>query len=256
MLRVLLQLLRRDLKIFFRGYQSKLIDTLVLFITNIAVFGYLMPGEGLSSSYGSFLVVAAIGSFGLIEIVGKLGLFLSDLEGERSLSQVLIMPISSSFVLYYIAFFWALSSLLLAIVLFPCGKLLLWDQFDLYAISYGKFLLSFFLGNLFFGAFGLWLGSLIPSMSSLNTIWLRYIVPLWMFGAYFFSWSTAYHTHPWVGILLLCNPIVHIMESMRSSAFGAEGYLPFWPSIFAIVLFTGFCAYHGVCRLQKRLDCL
>ena len=256
MWKVFFELLKRDLLIFKRDYVSKFIDMLVLFATNVIVFGYFMPGEGLSASYGPFLLIAAIGSFGLIEIVGKIALFLSDLEGERSISQLLIMPIPSYLVFVYMIVFWALSSMLLSAFLFPFGKLLLWSRFDLAAISYSKLLTIFFFSNLFFGSFALWLSSIIPSMSSLNAIWLRYVVPLWMFGTYFFSWHTAYTTHPTIGICLLINPIVYVIEGMRAACLGQAGYISYPICLSAILAYTLFLGMHAIHRIKKRLDCI
>ena len=256
MWQVFFQLLQRDLTIFKREYRSKFYDMLILFATNVIVFGYFMPGEGLSASYGPFLLIAAIGSFGLIEIVGKIALFLTDLEGEKSISQLLIMPVRSEGVFIYMAIFWAISSMLLAVLLFPFGKLLLWTRFDLEAINYLRLALVFFVSNLFFGSFALWLSSMIPSISGLNTIWLRYVVPLWMFGTYFFSWETAYQTHPLIGFCLLVNPIVYVIEGMRAAALGQEGYLPYWLSIIAICGFALASLSHAIRRLKKKLDCV
>lgn len=256
MWQVFFQIFKRDLLIFRRDYSSKFLDMLVLFATNVVVFGYFMPGEGLSSEYGPFLVIAAIGSFGLIEVVGKIAFFLSDLEGEKSISQLLIMPIPSFLVFVYIIIFWAVSSMLLSAFLFPFGKLMLFSRFDLTTVSYLKLIPIFFLGNVFFGSFGLWLCSIIPSMSSLNAIWLRYVVPLWMFGTYFFSWKTAYATHPTIGSLLLLNPIVYVIEGMRAACLGQTGYLPYWTCLTATLFFTILCGYFGIKRLKKRLDCI
>jgi ABC-2 type transport system permease protein len=256
MWQVFFQLLRRDLFIFKRDYFSKFLDMLILFATNVVVFGYFMPGEGLSSSYGPFLLIAAIGSFGLIEVVGKIATFLSDLEGEKSISQLLIMPIPSFLVFAYMIIFWALSSMLLSAFLFPFGKLFLWARFDLAAISYIKLSLIFFFSNLFFGSFALWLCSIIPSMSGLNAIWLRYVVPLWMFGTYFFSWQTAYTTHKTIGMLLLINPIVYVIEGMRAACLGQSGYLPYWGCLAAVIAFTAACGLHAIKRLKKKLDCV
>src|SRR3990167_5698595 len=255
-LQVFFQLLKRDLLIFKRDYWNKFLDTLIVFAVNVIVFGYFMQGEGLSKSFGPFLLIAAVGSFGLIEIVGKIGLFLSDMEGDRSISQLLIMPIHSKFVFLYMGIFWAISSMLLAVLLFPMGKLLLWSNFDLSIISYSRLILIFFLSNLFFGSFALWLSSVIPGISGLNTLWLRYIVPLWMFGTYFFSWETAYTLHPIIGSLLLINPIVYVIEGMRAAALGQAGFLPFLISFLALCGFTLACAMHGIKRLVKRLDCV
>src|SRR5262245_24459791 len=111
------------------------------------------------------------------------------------------MPIRSESVFIYMGLYWAITSALLTLALFPVGKLLLWTQFNLAAISYLKLIPIFLTSSLFFGAFALWLCSVIPGISSLNTLFLRYIVPLWMFGTYFFSWSDAYQVDPLVGYL-------------------------------------------------------
>lgn len=256
MMHVFFQLLRRDLTIFKREYWNKFFDMLIVFANNVIIFGYFMSGEGLPTTYGAFLLIAAIGSFGLIEIVGKVGHLLSDLEGEKAITQLLIMPIRSELVFIYMGVFWAISSAVLAILLFPAGKLLLWDRFDLGAISYLKLIPIFITSNLFFGAFALWLSSMIPGMSSLNTLWLRYIVPLWMFGTYFFSWQTAYQLNPVIGGILLINPIVYVIEGMRAAALGQAGYLPYWVCLLALWGFIFACTAHAIKRLKRILDCV
>lgn len=228
----------------------------IVFATNVIIFGYFMGGQGLSESFGPFLLIAAIGSFGLIEVVGKVALFLSDLEGEKAISQILIMPIKSHWVFLYMGIFWALSSAFLAILLFPMGKLLLWSRFDLSAISYLRLIPIFLSGSVFFGVFALWLSSMISSLSSLNTLWLRYVVPLWMFGTYFFSWRGAYEVNPLFGVILLLNPIVYVIEGMRAAALGNAGYIPYWISLLALWVFIFLCATHAIKRLKKRLDCI
>lgn len=253
---IFLQLLKRDLTIFKRDYWNKFLDMVIVFANNVLIFGYFMQGEGLSVQYGPFLLIAAIGSFGLIEIVGKVGLFLSDLEGERAISQLLIMPIRSELVFIYMGVFWAISSALLAVLLFPVGKILLWSRFDLLAISYGRLIVLFLTSSLFFGAFALWLSSIVPGISGLNTLWLRYIVPLWMFGTYFFSWHDAYQVNPLIAYVLLINPIVYVMEGMRAAALGQEGYLPYWVSLLALWGFIFACTLHAIKRLKKILDCI
>lgn len=152
-LHIFLQLLRKDLLSFRREYISKLIDTLLFFFSNVLVYSYFMPYQGLSENYASFFVVGAIASFGLIEVVGKVSIFMADLEGERAISQIIIMPIRSEMIFAYLAVFWAVTSALLAVFLFPIGKLLLLHRFDLEKISYFKFFIMFITVNLFFGFF-------------------------------------------------------------------------------------------------------
>lgn len=253
--RVFFQLLKRDLVIFRRDYWSKFLDMLITFIVNVIIFGYFMSGEGISKSYGPFLLVGAIGSFGLIELVGKVGLLLSDMEGPKVITQILVMPIRSEWVFIYVGVFWAISSILLSCLLFPIGKILMWQRFDLSLISYVRLIPIYLTANIFLGFFGLWLSSVIPG-SNLNTLWLRYIVPLWMLGAYYFSWQAAYQIRPFMGVLLLFNPIVYIMEGMRSATFGQEGYLPYWVCFCVLWGFIFVLTTHAIKRLKKKLDCV
>lgn len=253
---VFFHLLWRDLTVFRREYIGKLIDTLILFITVILVFGTFMSGEGLSSSYGPFILLGAIGSFGLIEVVGKIGLFMSDIEGERAISQILIMPIRSNWVFVYKIVFWALSSMLLSVVLFFVGKLFFWERFDLSKISYIRLIPIYLTANIFFGAFALWLTSILRGMSDLNSLWQRFIAPMWMFGAYFFRWESAYTINHIFGIILLANPMTYVMEGTRAAALGQEGFLPYWVCLVVLWVFIFACATQGIKRLKRKLDCV
>lgn len=254
--RVFYQLLRRDLHIFRREFPSKLFDTALVFFTNIVVFAYLMPQQWLSESYGPFLMIGAIASFGLIEIIGKVSLFMSDIEGDRTISQTLILPVSSNAVFVYIALLWALTSILLSVLLFPLGKLLLYKRFDTESISYIRLIPMYLSANFFFGSFALWLASILKGMESINSIWMRVINPLWMFGAYFYSWKASMALSPVIGYISLVNPMVYIMEGMRAAALGQKGYLPFYVCFIMIWIFIFATLFHAIHRLKKRLDCV
>jgi len=235
---------------------GKFIDTCILFFTNVIVFSYFMPQEGVKESYGPFLLVGSIASFGLIEIVGKVGLMMADIEGERTIAHTLILPVKSVFVFFYIAIFWALSSALLSIFLFPIGKLLLFTRFDLEAISYGRIIPMFITINVFFGFFALWLTSVVKGLSGINNLWMRFIGPMWMFGAYLYSWHSSFQLSPLIAYLSLINPMVYVMEGMHAASLGQEGYLPFWVCLLALWGFIIACFTHANHRLKKRLDCV
>lgn len=256
MLRIFWQLLRRDLLVFRSEYGVKLFDTCILFATNVIVFSYFMGGEGLGPDYGSFFVIGAIASFGLIEIVGKVSVLIADIDGPRTIAHTLIMPIRSFWVFAYIGLFWALTSILLSAPLFLLGKLLLFDRFDLSQMNYLKLIPMYITVSLFFGFFALWLTSLIRGMEAINALWLRIIAPIWMFGAYFYSWHSVFETSALIGYLSLLNPMVYVMEGTRAAALGQEGYLPYWASFGALWVFILACWGHAVVRLRRRLDCL
>lgn len=255
-LNVFFQLLRRDLYAFWREYPSKLFDTAFMFFTNMIVFAYLMPEQWLDSSYGPFIMIGAIASFGLIEVVGKTSILLADIQGDRTISQTLILPVRSEAVFAYIGVLWALTSIFLSVLLFPFGKILLFKRFDLEAISYVRLIPMYISSNLFFGFFSLWLASILKGIEGINTLWMRAINPLWMFGAYFYSWRAALDLSPVMGYASLINPMVYIMEGMRAAALGQKGFLPFWVCLVMVWVFILACALHAIHRLKKRLDCV
>ncbi len=250
------QLFKRDMVSFWRTYPGKMIDILSFFTTTAIVFGYFMPsGEGMAN-YGVFIIIGAIASFGLIEIVGKVSLLLADIEGDRTISQSLILPLKSEMLFGYIGCYWALNSTLLSLLLFPLSKILLFHQFDLSKISYLRFIAIYLSGNLFFGFFSLWLTSMLRGIDGVGGLWARVINPMWMFGAYFYSWESAYKVSPLVGYLHFINPMVYIMEGSRAAALGQEGYLPFWFCLVMVWIFIFACAFHAISKLKKRLDCV
>lgn len=250
------QLIRRDLIAFKRGFRKKFIDTTILFFTNVMAFGYFLQQEGAHEGYAAFFVVGAIASFGFVEIVGKVGVQLADMGGDRTIFHTLVMPIRSNMVFIYMGLSWAITSVLLSILLFPIGKLLVFTEWNLDTVSWWRLVIMFISANLFFGYFALWLTSVIKSMTDLNSLWLRYIAPMWMFGGYVYSWQSAYALNHVVGYISLINPMIYVMEGMRAAALGQEGYLPFWMSVVMLWGFIGACTWHGTRRLKKRLDCI
>lgn len=253
---VIAQLLRRDLNRYKRGVLSKLLDTVSLLITILVVFGYLMGSYGLGGAYGPFMLVSAVASFGFFDIVGKVSDLISDIEGDRTISYTLTMPIPSWLVFVYIGVWWAINSILVTIVILPIGKLILFQSFDLSAISYWRLSIVYVSANLFYGFFSLWLTSLLKNIGGLGILWVRVINPLLMFGAYFYSWQSAYQASPTFAYIDLINPLVYIMEGMRAAALGQEGSLPYAICVPVIWLFTFFCGWHATRRLQNRLDCV
>jgi ABC-2 type transport system permease protein len=253
---VFFQLLRRDLTIFGREFCVKFIDTFCLFFTNVMAFGYFLQQEGMHTGYAAFFVVGAIASFGFVEIVGKVGIFLADMGGDRTIFHTLVMPIRSNMVFLYMGVGWAVTSMMLSAPLFPIGKLLVFNEWDLSRLSYFRVILMFITANLFFGFFALWLSSVIKDMTSLNSLWLRYIAPMWMFGGYVYSWESAYNLNYIVGYISLINPMIYVMEGMRAAALGQDGYLPFWFSFGMLWLFIIACGMHAMRRLRRKLDCI
>ena len=75
-----------------------------------------------------------------------------------------------------------------------------------------------------------------------------------MFGAYYYSWQSAYAFSPVFGYISLVDPLVYIMEGTRSAVLGPEGYLPFWICMTTLWCFIFAFGYFACKRLKRRLD--
>ncbi|MCH9811769.1 ABC transporter permease, partial [bacterium] len=147
-------------------------------------------------------------------------------------------------------------SLIVSALLFPIGKIFAYTRWDLSMFSVWKVLLMLVTSNIFFGFFALWLSSVIDGMSNLNSLWRRYIAPIWLFGGYVYSWHTAYQMSPIFAWVSLINPMIYVMEGMRSAALGAEGYLPFWLCFSMLWFFIIVCGTQAIKKMKVKLDCI
>lgn len=250
------QLMRKDLRAFHHAYTGKFFDTCFLFFTNVVVFSYFMPSLGVPSTYGPFIMIGAIASFGLFDIVSQVGEVIFDIEGDRTITFKLCMPIPYWAVFAQFGAKWALNTFLLCVPLFAVGKLILWDQFSLSQIDYGRLLLIYPTTCIFFGFFSLWLTGVIKKITNLSSLFLRVINPLFMFGGYFFTWQASFDLSPWIGYLILINPMIYVMEGVRAATLGQEGFLPFWNCFLALWGFIIVLGIQGIFSLKKRLNCV
>lgn len=248
-------LIRRDLKIFFKEFWVNLLDTYILLFTTVAVFSYCLKFYGMSADYGPFILISAIARFGFFDVVGKVGLVIADLQGDRKILYLLTLPIPSSLVFIYMAGSWSLMAAIISLLQFPLGKLILYSSLDLGKFHLPKLLSMFLLSNLFFGFFGLWLASILRKTSNLSYIFTRILNPMYMLGAYLYSWKALYSVSPWAAYLNLLNPLVYVMEGMHGAALGEEGYLPFWLNALVLSMCTLGLGWDAVRRLKAKLDC-
>jgi ABC-2 type transport system permease protein len=251
-----LQLIRRELALFKGEFWGKFIDAGILLFTTVSVFAYILPSYGLPADYGPFVLIGAIGRYGFFEVIGKVSSMIADMEGDRTILYTLSLPIPSWLVFLSIAVSWATVWSIIALLMFPAGKLILFTQFDLEKVSWFKLSLIFTLSHLFLGFFALWLCSMMKNISGLGHLLTRIINPMHVFGAWLYSWQTIYDLSPAIGIAHLINPFLYVMEGMRAAALGQEGYIPFWHSFWTLSIFTVILGWVAVRRLQKRMDCV
>jgi len=254
--RIFFQLIRRDLLIFRREYAGKITDMLITFVVWTVVFGYFVPEMGANSDYGLFIMIGAIASFGIFDIIGVSSGLITDIQGDRTISYLLLLPISSTAIFCYIAISWALQSMMITLPLYFVGKVLFWNQFDLSKITWHQLILAFITINTFFGFFALWIVSSLHKVKNLSRIYFRFLNPLFLSGCYFYTWDIAYNISPAIGYLSLLNPFCYVMEILRAAVIGPKDYLPFWFSFAALWAFIFACSRNATRRLQKLLDCV
>lgn len=250
------RLIWRDTVVFVPSFLDRFFNACIWVILTIIVFQYIFPNLGLSEDYGAFMACANAINWGFFEVMENVSRLIADLDGERSISYDLTLPLPQWMVFCRIALTNALQAMAVSVFILPLSMIVLWNNFPLIHFSCIKMFLIFSISNLFYGFFSLWVTSLIPNLSGMTNIWMRLIFPLWWLGGYQFSWNTMNSVSPVTAKLMLINPILYTSEGMRAAVLGQEGYLPFWVSFFALVVATLMVGFIGVKKMMKRLDCL
>jgi ABC-2 type transport system permease protein len=248
-------LMRRDMAVFLPTWKDRFINAIIWCVLTLLIFEYIMPQAGLMH-YGVFMSIGTAATSGFFEVTDNVSRFIADLEGERSISYYLTLPLPQWAVFVRLALSNALQALCVSSLFLPITKLFLQDRFSLASMSYGKFILVFILAHLFYGFFSLFIAVQVKSLYTMNNVWMRIIYPLWWLGGFQFSWSVLYKTNPYIAYVNLLNPLVWILEGVRGSILGQAGYLPFWTCIAVIVVYTIVVGFIGVRLLLRRLDCV
>lgn len=250
------QLLKSYMAGFSKTFIQKMIDATINLASTVLVFAYFMPQQTETpGGFGQFILVGMLINLGFFEIVGKLSDLSNDLEGPKTISYRLLLPMPSWLAFSSLAIEWTCMGAIIVLFSIPLGFLLMSSQLTLANISIFKTIIMFIVSHCFFGFFALWLASMLKGVD-FGMLWTRILGPLFSFGGFWFSWYTLYRVTPTFGYLNLLNPLIYVMDGTRAAVLGQTGYLPFWLCVGMLILFTVFCGWHAVYRLKKRLDCL
>ena len=227
-LKIFYHLIKTDMIIFKKNIFGGMIDTLIWTYSLLFVVSHLYTKMGMSPHYGAIYLAGTIISCTIFEVESEVTLFLSDIEGNNTIKHHLTMPIPSWLVIAKHGVSCALKSMTFAIILIPAGKLFLQSRLDLSLFSPVKFLIMFVSIGLFGGAMSLLMASLIKSISHLDTLFFRFLLPLWFFGGSSFPWQAVYTFNPKVAYATLINPVIYASEGIKAATLGQQGYLNFW----------------------------
>ncbi len=221
---------------------------------SLVVMGYVMQQFGLAADYGCFQLTTVIGTIGLFQVYGNSFRCIVDFEGDRHIGYSLTLPVCPSIVFCSMICSYSLIGILLSVLMLPFGKLLLFNSFSFATISWIKFAIILVLANIFYGVFTIAITAHVGQMSKMENVWSRFIFPMWFLGGFQFSWASIYKLSPSLAYVLLCNPIMFIMEGTRAALLGSQDCLP-WELCCAVlcgfIVVGWFYAYY---KMKHLLD--
>lgn len=221
---------------------------------SLVIMGYIMQSFGLASDYGCFQLAGIIGTVGLFEVYGNVTRNVMDFEGDRSISYYLTLPTKPWVIFGSMACFYTLIGVMLSAVIFPFCWMIMYNSFNIAAVSWLKAALIVVLSNLFFAIFTLLITAHVGSISKMRNVWTRFIFPLWILGAFQFSWAVVHNLSKPLSYIMLCNPIVYVMEGCRAALLGQEGSLPWEWCCVALLFSSVFCWMIMMKKMRRLLD--
>lgn len=251
------QLLRTEFIDLRKTFVSQAIDLTIWVFCTVVILSYLLGTQfhiAHEFNFGVFNLAGCIGTVGIFDAYTRMFLVTADLEGPSTFSYYVTLPIPAW--LYFMSkmFYWSFFSFLKALLALFVGKLVLWNAFNITNIAVVPALLVLLVSNLFYGVFALSVVSLVPDMSRMRSVWMRFIFPLWFFGGFQFSWCTMYGLSPRLAYVTLLNPVVYIMESTRGVILGQSGYLPWQLCVSVLLFFIMVLSAFGIKSMKRRLD--
>jgi len=250
-------LLIKDISIFNKRWLYRSIDAFVWTVSVILVAHNIMPLFGIADKqFGTFTLLGNFAVWGFLEIHSSTALFLGDIEGDKSISYYLSLPLPTSLVFIEYALASTYRSIASSVIILPVGKLLLGNSFALDNVRWIQLITAYIIINLFYGFFTLLIVSYIPDLGALSMVKSRFLFPLWFLGGFQFTWKMLYKVAPDLAYLNLCNPLTYVMDGIRSTVLPPEEYLPFSLCMIMLLFFSWLCGYIGIKKLKRRLDCL
>jgi ABC-2 type transport system permease protein len=255
-LRLFKELLITDLILLKQKLGDTILNTLI-WVTSITLAAtYVLPKLGMMQSYGSMVLIGSIASCGIFEIFGNASIMVADLDGERTISYQLTLPLPGWILLAQKAVSYAIHSAILTLFIIPIGKLIMQDHFVLSAIQPVKFIIAYVMLHLMCGFFSLVMTAYTSNMGNILNVWVRGLFPMWFFGGSQFNWYTLKSINPWLGYINLANPLVYAFEAIKAASLADGNFLPFVICIPMMGFFSAVFLFIAHKKLQSRLDYL
>lgn len=253
--KVFIQLLHRDFLLFKQNIIDNIINNLCWIILSAIVYQFIMPEMGCIYR-ADFLLVSCVISrafFGVMDGVCKV---VGDLDGDKTITYDMTLPISHTLLFTKIAISHGLQACLLSLVVFPAGKIILWNQLNYPYFHTPKFLLIIIFSSLFSGFFSLLIIGITKSLMQIEDVWRGILFPLYALGGFQFTWKVMYTISPFLSYLNCLNPVMYMFEGIRGATLDPSLSIPFWICCCMLIVFTIPTSLIGIYLLKRRLDAI
>jgi ABC-type multidrug transport system permease subunit len=255
-LRVFSWLLWCDMRLVTKDFWNNLLDASFWPLVLIAVHGYVLPAMGLPNNYGGFTSISMLIIMASFTAWAASNVLTADLEGPRSISYELTLPLPYWLVYVKIALHFALKATIFNINSLIIGKIIVPHQFDLSNISPFLFLFVYMVACLFFGFFALWAACFAGTVQWHQRLETRLAGPLFFICGYSFPWLTLNTLSPLMGKLMLLTPWIYAYEGTRATILGQSGFIDYKICILMLLAFATIFGTYGLRLFKKRLDCV
>lgn len=233
---------------------SQVINLYIWSSCTLVIMGYIMQNFGLATNYGCFQFASIVGIVGLFEIYNAAARNIMDIDNDRTISYYLTLPARPATIFLAMVCSYAIVGLFLTITILPLGKFLFYNQLSFAKLSWIKLIITAILSNVFFGVFMIAVIAHVGTISRMRNIWSRFIWPLWVLGCYQFSWSAVYAVSAQLAYLLLCNPVLYVMEGTRGVLLGNPDCLPWELCVVALCFFIFIGWWYAYYKMKRLLD--
>lgn len=253
-LRIFWALLQRDLYVLRLKIPDLLIDSLIVLLTEILLLGKLYPLLGLPNAYIAPLFIGGSVTFLLFDLGYSFAMRYVYYRGYEELSYQLTLPLPKRWVFAEHILAFIIESAIVTTPLIGGGIFVLRDAFEPINGSFLLFSAVYCITLVYFGTYFFASSFWYEKEWFQDNMWPRRLSPLLFFSAAFYAWYDAYALSPLLGKLLLLNPLTYIVEGMRASLLGQEGFLPLMLCVTVIFICIGIDCWRIAQAIDKRLD--
>lgn len=220
----------------------------------LIVNAYFLPQLGIMHAYGLVSLAGCLAVTGLMDAFSNIMEFVVDLTTDKITYYYATLPLPSWLMFTVKMSVLFVFYLFYSLMILPWGKLLLWNEFDLFAVNWPLLLIAMIMGSMFYAALTVFVTSIVNRRSDVGNIWRTFIFPLWFLGGFGFSWYVVYQVSQPFAYLQLLNPIIYISELHRNAILQTDNLIHPIICCIAIAIFTVTAGWIGIKRLKKRCD--